>query len=292
MADAGTVERLLSTGFACKESLEKILADATEHLVAIVGRSELLRAVEREVLEALRAQGLDPMVLKGTVFADRLYPDASLRPFTDIDILVAERAIPDARRTMVAAGYTRAAPGSRRHASEYAEEHWTHPALKELLIELHWDLVASPRVRKAVSVTYEDLRPLTGLNGAPSPSALLLIAAIHGAAGHGFELLQHVVDVAQAARGAAGVIDARELRLVARDKGQRLAVETALMTAALIMSDTDSAALARAMDAEAPAWWLSRLLGVAAVVESRGRRHWRHSWRRQLYREALIRLAS
>jgi hypothetical protein len=292
-AEAGT-GRLLASGSAAadKESLHKILAGATERLVDVVGRSELLRVVESELVAALRTQGLDPIVLKGTSFADRLYPDASLRPFTDIDILVSQRAMPDARQTMAGAGFAPVAAGARRHETDYAEEHWIHPVHKDLLIELHWDLVASPRARRSVSLPYEDLRPLIGPYGAPSAAALLQVAAIHGAAGHGFELLQHVVDVAQAARRGAGTFDAAELSTVAKQKGQRLAIETALMTAALIMSDRASADLARRMRAGASAWWLSRLLGVATVVESRGRRHSRHSWRRQLYREALIRLAS
>jgi hypothetical protein len=241
--------------------------------------------------DPLRSRGIDPIVLKGTSFADRLYPDASLRPFSDIDILMPETALPDARRAMTALDFAPAAKPRRKHAEEYAEEGWTHPVLKGLLIELHWDLVASPKMRRAVSLTYEDLRPLIGSDSAPSASALLLVAAIHGAGGHGFELLQHVVDVAQAARGAGGAIDAHGLCSVAKRQGQRLAVEAALMTAALILSDADCARLAEGMAAGRSAWWLSRLLGITAVVEARGPRHARYSWRRQLYREALVRLA-
>jgi hypothetical protein len=293
MVKAGDVGRLVEAKApqSSRECLEDILAEASERLVAMVGRSELLRAVEGEVAATLRTHGIEPIVLKGTSFADRLYADASLRPFTDIDILVPEAAMPDVRRSLAASGLIPTPEVSRRHAGGYAEERWTHPVLEGTLIELHWDLVSSPTMRKAVSLTYEDLLPLIGSDGRLSASALLLVAAIHGTAGHGFELLQHVIDVAQAARGAAGAIEAHEILLTAKGKGQRLAVEAALLTAALILSDKDCTTLALSIDARPSAWWLSRLLGVATVVEARGPHHSRMSWRRQLYRAAFIRLA-
>ena len=46
-----------------------------------------------------------------------------------------------------------------------------------------------------------------GNGDAENPTALLMVAAIHGAAGHQFERLQPAIDVLQAARGVAGPID-------------------------------------------------------------------------------------
>jgi hypothetical protein len=293
LMQAGEIGRLLEIAAhrSAEACLDEILASANQRLVPMVGRSELLRAVESELVASLRARGIDPIILKGTSFADRLYADAALRPFSDIDVLVPEAGVPDARRAMAASGLKPAAQGTEKHEGQYAEEKWTHPTLEGILIELHWDLVSSPKVRKAVSLTYEDLLPLIGADGRQSPPALLLVAAIHGTAGHGFELLQHVIDVAQAARGTAGKIGAHDLASAAKRKGQRLAVETALLSAALILADEDCARLARAIGARPSAWWLSRMLGVATVLEARGARHSRYSWRRQLYREALMRLA-
>jgi hypothetical protein len=291
MSDNGRGPSLFINGHqSSSKSFQKILAGAVEQVVPLVGRAELLRAVQRELVAALRARGIEPIILKGTTFADHLYPDPSLRPFGDIDVLVPEQALPEARQAMIAMGLIPVKPIDKKHTEPYAEEGWTHPALKGVLIELHWDLVGSPKVRKAVSLTYEDLLPLIGPEGRPNALALLLVAAIHGAAGHGFEILQHVFDVAQAARGAAGSIDGEKVRLVAKP-GQRLALEAAVLTAALILSDEDCARFARNIGSQASARLLSRLLGAATIVEARGRRHFRYSWRRQLYREALVRLA-
>jgi len=272
-------------------ALERILEEAIEQLATKVGYSELLRVAERNLTSVFRAHGIEFLILKGTSFADRLYPDPTLRPFTDIDILVPAAAMPQARTVMAAAGLAPLETASQKHAGHYAEEKWRYPLLDGLLVELHWDLVTSPKVRQAVSLKYEDLRPLVGAEGKPSACALLLVAAVHGAAGHGFESLQHVVDVAQAARGAGGTADPRELVLAAKGKGQIWAVQVALVTAALILSDRDCARLARAIGASKKAWWISRILGTATVLEAGGPRHARYSWRRQLYREAFIRLA-
>jgi hypothetical protein len=293
LTQSGEIRRLLE--LRAEENsiarIEEILALANERLVPMVGRSELLRYVERELVASLRTCGIDLIVLKGTTFADRLYADPALRPFSDIDLLVPEAVVADARRRMAAFGLIPAAQNTEKYEAHYAEEKWVHPTLEGLLIELHWDLVSSPKVRKAVSVTYDDLLPLIGSDGRLSATALLLVAAVHGTAGHGFELFQHVIDVAQAARGVAGEIIPNELVAAAKGKGHRLAVEAALLSAAYILSDKDCAKLARSIKARPSAWFLSRLLGVATIVESRGARHSRYSWRRQLYREALIRLA-
>lgn len=273
------------------EEFRRICQEANDRLATKVGYSELLRAAEGDVKSVFRAHGIDFFILKGTSFADRLYPDPTLRPFTDIDILVPAAAMPEARKAMAAAGLAPLEINSQKHAGRYAEEKWSYPLLDGLLVELHWDLVSSPKVRRAVSLTYEDLRPLVGPDGTPNACGLLLVAAVHGAAGHGFESLQHVIDVAQAARGAGGTIDPRELVLTAKGKGQGWAVQVALATAALILSDRDCARLAREIGTSKTAWWLPRILGTATVLEAGGQRHSLYSWRRQLYREAFIRLA-
>jgi hypothetical protein len=290
---AGDARRLVDPGLgqSAGAQLEEVLASANDRLMQTIGRSELLRALESEIVASLRARGVDVIVLKGTTFADQLYPDAALRPFSDIDLLVPEAAVPDARRNMAALGLRSAAQNVEKYIGRYAEEKWLHPTLQGALIELHWDLVGSPRMRNAVSLTYEDLLPLIKKNRGQSACALLLVAAIHGTAGHGFELFQQVIDVAQAARGAAGKINPTELMSAAKTKGQRFAVEAALTTVSFILGDEDCARLALTIEARPSAWLLPRILGVAAVVEARGVRHSRHSWRRQLYREALIRLA-
>ena len=65
----------------------------------------------------------------------------------------------------------------------------------------------SPTIRRGVSVRLEDLPVERGPGGQlrATPAGLLIIAAVHGAASHGFEKMQHLCDIAQIVRpGRAG----------------------------------------------------------------------------------------
>jgi hypothetical protein len=188
-------------------------------------------------------------------------------------------------------GLKRGGTNTEKHAGDYAEEKWAHPLLGQSPVELHWDLVSSPKVQRAISLTYEDLARLCDADGRQSAHALLLVAAVHGTAGHGFERMQHVIDVAQAARGAAGPVDPAQLLRDMPSKGVGLAVRSALLTAARTLDDRASAKLADDLGRGFAPSALAGLLGTAAILEAVGPQHARYSWRRQLYREALVRFA-
>ena len=69
-------------------------------------------------------------------------------------------------------------------------------------MEVQTNLIHSPNLGTGIRLRYADLLAAGG--GDPeNATALLLLAAVHGAAGHQFERLQPAVDVLQAARGAA-----------------------------------------------------------------------------------------
>lgn len=269
----------------------RILQDGQEKLQTLVGYTEMLRAVEQELSSALHDAGIEFLILKGSTFADRIYPDPSLRQFTDIDILARPAALADIRKVLAVHGLSPVETHTQKHAGRYAEEKWLYPLLDGLLVEVHWDLVTSPRLRDVVALTYDDLVALLDADERLNVHGLLLVAAIHGAAGHGFESLQQVVDVAQAARTVTKTAGDMELTEIAAGKGWRWTLQVALLTAAYILDDPDCAHLARALDASPRAMSLPRILGAAAVLEAGGSRHSRFSWRRQLYREAFVRLS-
>jgi hypothetical protein len=275
---------------AWENTAKRDLAAAEERLCQMIGLSELLRATGREIEAIFHARGIEMLVVKGPTFADRLYPDPALRPFTDIDLLVPDRAIGDSRKALADAGLSPAGEPAKKYAGRYAEEKWQHPRLGRSPVELHWNLVNSPKVRRVISLSYDDIAGHC-VDGQFSPTALLIIAAVHGAAGHGFERLQTLIDVAQAARGAAGPIDINEALSLAERTGARLCLETALLTCALVLRDVTCMAMVQSIGPSNAAKTLGRLLGARVIVESQGPYHHRHSWRRQLYREALVRLS-
>ncbi len=257
----------------------------------LVGMAELLRSVQQDALEAFAAGGIDWLILKGTSFADRLYADPALRPFDDIDLLVPVDALPAARTALAACGLAAVPETSGKYAGRYAEEKWSHPLLGSSPVELHWDLVNSPKIRRFISVDYRRLAAARTETGALDPAALLYVAAIHAVTGHGFDRLQQVFDLLQAARGVAGPLDIGDLDRLAAATGGRLALATALAIAANLTRDPAMTELARAVAAGYKANGLAWIFGRLPALTAQSAERSRHSWRRQLCRELLLRMS-
>ena len=163
-----------------------------------------LGAESRKITKELRAAGAEAIVLKGADFAARLYTPPALRSFNDVDLLVRATDWECVSATMAKLGY---APHETKlkYASGYAERTWEHPAMPGAMVEVHDNLVNSPTIRRGVSVRFEDLPLERGADGQlrATPAGLLIMAAVHGAASHSFDKLQHLCDLAQIARGRA-----------------------------------------------------------------------------------------
>ena len=259
---------------------------AQERMRRRTGLSLVLRRQAGELAVRLLEAGLPVIVLKGCDFADRLYPHPSLRPFTDVDLLVPERVLPQARQVFKAMGY-QPVPVPMKHATGYGEESWHHPNLPGGMVEIHWNLVNSPSLRRALSVTYDDLQ-LETHQGKPRPSAaaLLLIAAVHGVASHGIDRLQPLGDVVQSVRGTAGVLDEAWLARAVPQTGTEWALATALTLAHKIYGEPDCLNLMRRLGIEHRAWPGKLLLTRGVVLRAHAVRD---SFRRQLLREFLKR---
>ena len=81
----------------------------------------LAQQLESEAIRAVQLEGelirlapvlaeLPAVVLKGAVLAHGAYPDPALRPFTDLDLLVAGPSHDDAVEAFEALGYVRSRP--------------------------------------------------------------------------------------------------------------------------------------------------------------------------------------
>lgn len=242
------------------------------------------------VVAALRTAGIRCVVLKGWVFADRLYPAAGLRPYVDVDLLVPSGAWGAVDRVMGSLGYVRKEEGPAGHGDAWGERQYEHPSLPGFCVEVHANLVNSERLRRAgsgVSVTIDDLTEGAGVDSELSPGALLLIAAVHGAASHGFDKLQHLVDVAQIARGCAGPVDAAWLASAARRTGGVLSVCAALQLAGRVTGEPACERLLRASGLVFARRFWGLMLSEGVVLSAQGGRRGRHSWRRQWFRQRL-----
>jgi hypothetical protein len=93
------------------------------------------------VAGVFRRRGVRLVVLRGLALGDRLYGDSALRPFTDVDLLVARDDLPRARECMEAAGCALAGDGpAARHLERYHLHLGYRHRSSGALFELHWAL--------------------------------------------------------------------------------------------------------------------------------------------------------
>jgi hypothetical protein len=218
-------------------------ADAERELAAALARAEdqrrklaalslVIRMQRKELTEALADKAVPAVVLKGEDFADRLYSRPELRPFSDLDLLVPRRCLEEAAGVLRRLGY-QSGENSMKYADGYGEQTWRRPGQPGSKVEVHWNLVNSPTLRRGVSVEFEDLlledaAPAAGGQPRLAPCSLLLVAAVHAAASHSFDRLQWLYDVAHLLGGAAGGIDEAWLAEAARKTGGARALSAAL----------------------------------------------------------------
>jgi hypothetical protein len=258
---------------------------AREKLAMQAGIGLMLDHHGRRVAQALKEVSVEGGIIKGAVAARRLYSEPFLRTFSDVDILIRtadrDRAA-DVLRDLGFELFTFA----DRVGKDYEEDKWLLKGDPKIMIELHCNLVHSPKLRTAMSVRYEDALEAGDGDGAAA-TALLFVAGVHAAIGHQFDRLQHLVDILQAARGAAGVIEVARLRRVARRSGVLFAVVTAIELAGRTFDESLCTELACQLDRTLAGSWRRLLVtpDVVAAAQSRGGE--RSSWRRKLYRQCV-----
>jgi hypothetical protein len=289
------VERLL------RDEPAKLLADAKavsevsqamgqvkNRLAQRSAMAMFLGAEAQRLVGEFAAAGAETIVLKGADFAARLYAHSALRTFGDVDLLVRMSDWEAVNATMARLGYeSREQP--MKHADGYSERSWEHPAMPGAMVEVHNNLVNSPTIRRGVSVRLEDLPLERGPDGRlrATPAGLLIIAAVHGAASHGFEKVQHLCDIAQVVRGRAGPVDEKSLRECVAKTGAGLSLATALDLTARSLNEPACAQLLGRLELRWPRRIVRLLMTPAVVVRSQGAHRRGVTWRRRTLRQML-----
>jgi len=280
------VGRLIAGGNA-GETMEQTLGEAKRRLIDRSVLSLAIRGQTREILAAFRTAGGPVAVLKGADFADHLYPDPSLRPFRDLDLLVPQAAMEDAEETISRLGYVSSEP-SMKYACGYGERRWIRPNRREGAVEIHWNLVNSPTIRRGVTLSWEDLAFETDAQDGmirPTAPSRLLIAAVHAAAGHGFDRLQPLYDICLASRRCEAPADVRRLSETAERIGAHLPLTASLALCRRLFEERACSRLQRAMSLPRRGVW-SLLLTPRTVLRGHARLD---SVKRQIFREMLKR---
>ena len=266
-------------------ALAEAIAVARRTMVAQAGMEMLLQHNAKLILQDLTNAGLKAIVVKGPTFARRLYAEPALRCFTDIDILIPADSRFVVSERMGRLGF-RAVEREYRGTVDYFEDAWLLKDDERVSIEVHSNLAHNPKLRRFNSITFEDVMA-AGAGDPEDATALLFIAAAHGALSHQFDRLQHVVDVALAAPGAAGPIDSQRLKSVANRSGVLRAVISALVLANRMFACDACLRLAEEMDPSLFDRMAARLVSPDSVVMARSAGRGRSSWRRKALRQTL-----
>lgn len=214
-----------------RRTVAAAVASAKGKWLNFVATSLFLRRQTAAIQDAMTRLGQPNVVIKGEDFADRLYPHSSLRPFRDIDMLLPRAATATVAPVMSQLGYAPVAE-IQKHDEGYGQEMWKSATGPNVTVELHWNLINSPSQRQHSSVVFEDLQIEAASRVGPqrrlTPAAMLLVATVHAVLGHRFDRLQHLCDIRQICRGAAGAIDVDWLRVACRQTGTRTSVDMGL----------------------------------------------------------------
>ena len=277
LADAKTVSEV-----------SQVLGQVKNRLAQRSAMAMFLGAEAQRLAGEFAAAGAEAIVLKGADFAVRLYAHSAMRTYGDIDLLVRMSDEQAVAATMTRLGYE-SREQSMKHADGYSERSWEHPAMPGAMVEVHNNLVNSPTVRRGVSVRLEDLPLERGLDGRPraTPAGLLVIAAVHGAASHGFEKVQHLCDIAQVVRGRAGLVDEPSVRECVAKTGAGLSLAAALDLTARSLNEPACAQLLGRLELRWPRRIVRLLMTPAVVVRSQGPYRRGVTWRRRTLRQML-----
>lgn len=283
---SGEVEALRRQGSQTAATAVAAIDGVRTRQIHQAGMELLLRHHGATVLKNLHDAGLPAAIVKGPTFARRLYSEPALRSFTDIDILIPVSVREEASRVLAANGFvlhSREYRGDR----DFFEDVWLLEEDKRVSLEVHSNLVHNPTLRQSASVRFEDVSD-AGNGDLEDATALLFVAATHGAFSHQFDRLQHLVDVTLAAGGAAGDIDPDRLWSTSRKSGAGRAVYSGLMIAARTFSDQKCSTLAASYNPSRFDRFISGIITPQTVLDARSHHRGMASWRRKLFRKAIL----
>jgi hypothetical protein len=199
--------RLRTTARPSMPMLDERLREVERNgrIAAFLWRSNL-----RSLLAAFHENGMPVIPLKGPWLAERVYGDAALRSYSDLDLLIRRSEIAGAECLLTGLGFR---PAGRR--DDY-ERPWYRG---ELWIELHHDVENPLAFDAGIDAVWRRAR-LAEFEGVPAwllaPSDELLFLCLHGTR-HCFERLSHVLDLA---------LGFRQLRVPRGETGLRRSPES------------------------------------------------------------------
>lgn len=253
--------RALNPGFA--GPLQAEMRQAEDMVTLMAGQSLLLRHHGRAIADAFRSENLPAAIVKGPVFAERIYSVPADRPFTDIDLLTSPENLGRANAILASLGFIALTRKIWDKSDSNQEYKWGRDDNPNLLIELHGDLVHYASFRSLLSYSFDQLL-LAGDGDPNAPAALLMTAVIHAACGHKFHRLQFAVDILQAARALPDA-DLPVLERAAARIGAGLELAVSLNLAGRVFDDQRTLQLAERFSSGLASRISKRLVAPATI---------------------------
>jgi hypothetical protein len=209
---------------------------ALDHYRTAAHNTLLFNELDR-ILAAFAQAQLPVIVLKGAALARTLYPDPALRPMGDLDLLVKPGDVAACLQIAHGLGYTEPDPEAAAGLNQRLLHHVHLRQGKNLVLELHWQLLGGEAVQYATQADWfwGQVLPLTGTAEAGNaqqltPLASLIYLSAHAVLQHGTgkALLIWFYDLDLLIRRSAQDISASELWAAASALGLQGALFAAL----------------------------------------------------------------
>jgi hypothetical protein len=247
---------------------ETAIRDALRAM-ALEGESSLARVAE--ALDALRAVGLAPLVVKGPALAALAYGDATVRPYDDVDLLLEGPARAQALGVLQGIGWR----DSRN----------TPPLVQRHLLRTTEDLaLVHPRCEVAIELIHtggilRDAAPAAGsppcpfeIQGAaavaPSKAEHFLYCVAHGAK-HGYTRLVWLADLDRLAAAFTG----EDWNEVAAQARARHLTRVLGLSASLAHMQLDTPFPPQIQTIHANPRWIAEKVAICLHAQGRGDRH-------------------
>ena len=113
----------------------------------------------KKVLQTLKTEGIDTLVLKGASMAQNYYPLPELRPFNDIDILVHKEDLDKIKEALIKSGYTPQEKSQENFYRKYWYSIHFFQKKKKILLEIHWNIAQLKRYKININNIWQEAEP-------------------------------------------------------------------------------------------------------------------------------------
>lgn len=185
--------RLKKHGSGQKPFIDDYLKETEKSYLSSVARSMRQEAAEKDILTALKNQGIPACIIKGNEIARTLYQDPNCRSSVDIDLLVRKKDIIKADEALKTAHYL-ADEKSLGYFMHHTQHATYHDAQNKHLIELHWSFGIPYFFKLTSEDIWQEIAAGEDDNMHLSSEMLLILLLIHHH-NHSFSELKILVDL-------------------------------------------------------------------------------------------------